>query len=240
VLSHLLSMLEETTVFNEPFTHCYFQRVFPAAIYADLLAALPDSSLYIAGRIKSEEGYSTRQRFPLQASHLSSLDEPQRALWAGVSEALCAKEFQKALFGKLSIGLARRFGIRPEEASQVPGYPRPALFRDRPGYEIAPHPDTRRKIVTVQLFLPPDDSRPYLGTSLYHRSLNPLKGLISGQGRFERFKQFPFRANSGYAFVVTNSPLRPKSWHGCEKTPPEAGLRNTLLQIYYDQPKGED
>jgi hypothetical protein len=29
---------------------------------------------------------------------------------------------------------------------------------------------------------------------------------------------------------------RPKSWHGCEKTPAHGGLRDTLLHIYYDEP----
>jgi hypothetical protein len=239
VLSHLLVMLKGTAVYDEPFTHCYFEDVFPASIYAEILAALPETSLYVAGRVKAEEGYSTRQRFPLQASHLKGLPEPQRRLWTGISSALCSKEFQSKLFDKLSVGLAQRFGIRPDQAAQVAAYPRPALFRDLPGYEIAPHPDTRRKIVTVQLFLPPDDSRPYLGTSLYRTRMNPLKSLFSSQGRFECFKQFPFRANTGYAFVVSNSPLRPKSWHGCEKTPPDAGERDTLLHIYYDEPKEE-
>jgi hypothetical protein len=62
-----------------------------------------------------------------------------------------------------------------------------------------------------------------------------MQGFL-GRGRFERFEQFPFRRNSGYAFVVINSVFRPKSWHGCETTPADGGMRDTLLHVYYDEP----
>src|SRR5690606_16679427 len=108
----------------------------------------------------------------------------------GVAAALASREFQTALFGKLSVGLARRFGVPRDQTAGIQATPQPALYRDLPGYEITPHPDTRRKIVTMQLFLPRDDARPYLGTCLYRRRLRPLEGLFSWRGRFERFKQF--------------------------------------------------
>jgi hypothetical protein len=236
VLSHLLAMLQRTVIVNEPFTHCYFEQVFPEAMYPDLLAALPDTEQYGLSRTKSDDGYYTRRNFQLDAESLARLDEPGRSLWAGASAALCSSEYQQALFDKLSVGLARRFGIDESRVGQLKVYPRPALYRDLPGYEITPHPDTRKKIVTTQLFLPSDDSRPHLGTCLYRSRLESLRGLLSWGGRFERFKQFPFHANSGYAFVVTNSPLRPKSWHGCEKTPADGRVRDTLLHIYYSEP----
>jgi hypothetical protein len=55
---------------------------------------------------------------------------------------------------------------------------------------------------------------------------------VSWHGRFQKVKQFPFAPNSGYAFVVSNS-LRRKSWHGREVLPPGAGVRNSLLNLYF-------
>jgi hypothetical protein len=233
VLAHLLALLARTEVIDEPFTHAYLEQVFPEALYDDLLAALPETERYDGGRKKSNDGYSMRYNFQLNRENLSRLEEPSRSLWTGASQALYSPEFQRALLEKLAMGLTRRFSIDRDRVGQVAVWPRAALYRDLPGYEIAPHPDTRRKIITMQLFLPPDDARQYLGTCLYRQRL--VQGLL-GRGRFERFKQFPFRRNSGYVFVVCNSPLRPKSWHGCEKTPSEGGLRDTLLHIYYDEP----
>jgi hypothetical protein len=52
--------------------------------------------------------------------------------------------------------------------------------------------------------------------------------------RFEKVKQFDFRANSAYAFVVNNT-LGKRSWHGREKLPAGAGVRNTLLNTFYEE-----
>lgn len=232
-LNHLLAMLARTEVHDEPFTHCYLEQVFPESLYDDLLAALPETDRYDGGRLKGGDGYSMRYNYQLNRTQLARLDEPARTLWTGAAQALYAPQFQAALMEKLSLGIMRRFNIDRQRVGQVALWPRGALYRDLPGYQIAPHPDTRRKIITMQLFLPPDNSREYLGTCLYKQHL--MRGLL-GRGRFERFKQFPFRRNSGYVFVVTNTPLRPKSWHGCEKTPAHGGLRNTLLHVYYDEP----
>jgi hypothetical protein len=44
------------------------------------------------------------------------------------------------------------------------------------------------------------------------------------------------RPNSGYAFVVNDSASR-QSWHGCKRLPAGAGVRNTLLNTFYAEPR---
>ena len=51
-------------------------------------------------------------------------------------------------------------------------------------------------------------------------------------------RQFAFRPNSGYAFVVNNT-LWKRSWHGRERLPEGAGVRNTLLNTFYSEPRDE-
>ena len=105
-------------------------------------------------------------------------------------------------------------------------------MKDLGGYEIAPHKDTRSKIVTMQFYLPPDSSK--VGSR--HRGLSRAIGcsrriLLSPRNRFEKVKQFSFAPNSGYAFAVGS-----KSWHGRETVPMASGERNSLMLIYYAEP----
>ena len=82
----------------------------------------------------------------------------------------------------------------------------------------------------MHFYLPADDSQIDLGTALYRLRLTLPFG--SWQRRFEKVKQFDFRPNSGYAFVVNNT-LTKRSWHGRERLPEGAGVRNTLLNTFY-------
>src|SRR5262249_23066956 len=126
-----------------------------------------------------------------------------------------------------------RYGVPEAETPQLAGYARPTLYREVEGFEIPPHPDTRKKVVTMHLYLPADRSQLDLGTALYRRRLLawPLGGL---RPRFVKVKQFAFAPNSGYAFVVNNA-LTKKSWHGRETLPPGAGVRNTLLNTFFEE-----
>ena len=71
---------------------------------------------------------------------------------------LASTEVASALREKLDEGFrirARRSG----ESWPVPMHPRPVLYTDLNGYAIKPHPDTRRKVLTMQIYLPSDDSQ---------------------------------------------------------------------------------
>jgi hypothetical protein len=84
----------------------------------------------------------------------------------------------------------------------------------------------------MHLYLPEGHDQLDLGTALYRRKL--LAWPFGGwKNRFDKVKQFPFQPNSGYAFVVNNKFTR-KSWHGREELPPGAGVRNTLLNTFYE------
>ncbi len=118
------------------------------------------------------------------------------------------------------------------EAADLEGYALPELFREFASYRIKPHPDTRRKVVTMQISLPRDDfSHPQFGTEFYRRSLNLLHLMREPNG-FEIVKCTPYVRNSAYAFTVLNK-ITWKSWHGRSTLPAANIVRNTILNIWY-------
>ena len=95
-------------------------------------------------------------------------------------------------------------------------HPRPVLYTDLNGYAIKPHPDTRRKVLTMQIYLPQDESQRELGTAIY--KISPMGVFAWKSYGLVKDKTVPFLPNSGYAFVVIHpaySLLR-SSWHGRE------------------------
>ena len=241
VLEHLLQRIEETSALDEPFSHIYLEEVFPADIYEQMLILLPDTSLYgtTAERHhgRGEAGGYTRSMFALTSKKIAGLSAAEQDLWRGVSAALTAPALKRAMFTKLSRDLVYRYAVPESRAAEIQGYSRPTLYRETEGFEIPPHPDTRKKIVTMHLYLPADRSQLDLGTAFYrHKPLALPFG--NWRRRFTKVKQFAFQPNSGYAFVVNNS-LTKKSWHGREVVSPGAGVRNTLLNTYFQAPREE-
>jgi hypothetical protein len=239
VLGHLLGRIEATPAIHEPFTHIYLEEVFPRDVYEQVLASLPDARLYQGSaerhREKGEVGGYVRSMFPVAPTTLADLPASDRELWRGIGAVLTAPELKRAMFARLARDLAYRFGVPESEVPRLSAYARPTLYRETEGFEIPPHPDTRKKIVTMHLYFPADRSQLELGTALYRR--RPLAMPFGDwRGRFEKVKQFPFEPNSGYAFVVNNT-LSKKSWHGREQLLPGAGVRNTLLNTFYEIPR---
>lgn len=239
ILEHLLESLERAAAHDEPFSHFYVENVFPDDIYSQMMDEFPSPDRYSpldAGKYHNDKGVSTRDVFSLTAEHLADLPSQKRELWSAVADALSAPDVKAIVFRKLATDLAARFGVPKSEVEHITSFSKPSLFRDLDGYEIAPHPDGRAKIVTMQLYLPRDRSQLELGTALYRRRFHSLAGVYSWHGRFEKVKQFVFAPNSGYAFAVSNS-WNKKSWHGREELPSGCGARNTLLNIYFAEDK---
>jgi hypothetical protein len=240
ILAHVLERLDRTPAEREPFSHIYLEDVLPWDVYAKLLANLPDPAFY-GGSADRHRGYGhggyVRKRLDLTRANVASLSGESRELFAAIAAAMVAPELQRAMYVKLAPDLAFRFGVPESRVGELAGYARPVLYRETEGFEIAPHPDTRKKVVTMHLYWPADDSQIGLGTALYRRRPFVLP-FGDWHRRFEKVKQFAFRPNSGYAFVVNNA-LTKKSWHGRERLPAGAGVRNTLLNTFYEAPRTE-
>ncbi|MCA9176840.1 MAG: hypothetical protein KDB14_20270 [Planctomycetales bacterium] len=232
-LEHMLGSLGQADVHDQPYSHLYVEQFFPGGLYWELLDNLPAPADYypMAKKRLSDTGGYTRMGFDLTSERVTTMSNDARDVFLEVIEGLSSPEFKRAVFGLLATDLSTRYGVPKSQVPDIPARCVPKLFRDTSGYRIDPHPDTRRKIVTMMIYLPRDESQRSLGTSVYRRRLS-LRGLIDSQSKFEEVKRFPFLPNSGFAFVVTNR-LGKRSWHGREPLPPNSGVRNSLAMTFY-------
>ena len=143
----------------------------------------------MSGRSRSarrEDGTPTRTKVDLLPEATRYLPD----VWTLVGQALCDDAVGAAFARRLAPGLEKRFGA---SYASMRFYPIPTLTRDVTGYRIGIHPDTGRKAITVQLYLPRDRSILHVGTQ-FHRRLP--------DGKFEAADRMDFAPSTGYAFAV--------------------------------------
>jgi hypothetical protein len=221
VIGHVVGAIESARALEQPFQHLQYERVFPDAVYAEMLRAMPVASDYrpLPGRHKEnlrDDGTATRVKIDLFPEYIRHLPDEKRDIWAIVGSALCSSEVQAAFTRRLAPGLQRRFGAGYGEVGM---YPIPVLTRDIPGYSITPHTDTHWKGMTVQLYLPRDDAHPNIGTIFHGRAAD---------GSFTRDVQMRFAPNTGYAFAVGDD-----TWHSADPVGPEVETRDSILLTYF-------
>jgi hypothetical protein len=205
-----------------PFYHLQFNAVFPDDFYAEMLEAMPVAEDYRAMSGKSKVGSSrpdgkpTRSKIDLFPEYIRHLPPKKLEIWDVAGQALRSKEVERAFVQRLAPGLERRFGAN---FSKVGMYPVPILTRDIPGYRIYKHTDSLWKGITVQLYLPADNSTPHIGT-IFHEVLP--------NGRKPKKAQMPFSPNSGYAFAVADN-----TWHSADPVGTEVKTRDSILLTYF-------
>ena len=230
-VEHITDLIARTPLDQDPFCHVYMDKVFPSEIYQGIMENLPDPGLYHPLNLRlysRDDGISTRDLFHLTPDALLKLPERQRVFWTMVVKLVGHPAIKSTIFAKLAPDIAERFGVNEDDVPQIRCEYEIMLMRDTQDYRIKPHPDGLNKIVTMQFYLPPDDSQLSLGTSLYKRN----KKLF--RSSFEEVKRFEFRPNSGYAFAVSDRGEK-KSWHGREQLTGFTGVRNTLMVLFQEK-----
>jgi hypothetical protein len=205
-----------------PFHHLKLQRVFPDHFYMAMMRAMPLASDYRVMSGKTKVGSSrpdrkpTRTKIDLFPEYIRHFSPEKRAVWDGAGAVLRSQELKMIFMQRLAPGLERRFGTN---FAKMRMYPVPILTRDIPGYRIFKHTDTLWKGITVQLYLPPDNSTPHIGT-IFHE--------ILPDGKKAKKTQMPFLPNTGYAFAVGNN-----TWHSVDPVGPEVKTRDSILLTYF-------
>lgn len=215
----IVSSVDAARGIDAPFCHLEFDRVFPDNIYSEILKAMPVASDYrpMSGRSKDlRNAAPTRVKIDLFPEYIRHFPKEKRPVWEMVGHALCSEPVKDAFRRRLAKPLEKRFG---PNFARVGMYPIPILTRDIPGYSIAPHTDTHWKGITVQLYLPPDESTPHIGT-IFHS--------VTPDGKKPKDRQMRFAPNTGYAFAVGDD-----TWHSADPVGKEVKTRDSILLTYF-------
>jgi hypothetical protein len=219
--AEIVARVESSVLQTWPFDHVYLEDFVPSSRYRQLLDALPETSRYREFHHRDAmqpDGTSARRKFYLYPEHLVFLPAAQRTVWREVVHALRSPALQAAFKRKFQGALERRFG---RSIDRLSFYPLLMLLRDRSGYRIGVHGDSLSKAITVQFYLPADDSQAHLGTILHETR--------DADGR--PVKRLAFRPASGYGFPV----LRHETWHSVARTQETDRERNSMMLTYYVQ-----
>jgi hypothetical protein len=218
----LVSQVDASPLETTPFDHIYLKEVFPPAYYRRLLDHLPDTRRHRELRhpdAMQQDGHSARRKFYLYPEHVRVLPVGQRAVWLELARLLRSPALQDAFKRKFRAALERRFG---RGIDRLTFYPVPILVRDLGGYRLGIHADSPRKAITVQIYLPRDESQGHLGT-IFHEGREGEAAT--------RTRVLPFLPATGYAFPVVDE----QSWHSVAQTSDQDGERNSLMLTYYVQ-----
>lgn len=173
-----------------PWPHLYLRQVFTDSAYEQLLLGIPDLEF-----CTPLEGYEGRLFWPL----------PLGGMWSFVVDALCSPELTKALSQQL--GVTRSV------------YPKGAVCRDLPGYEIPSHIEPAHVVMKLIIFLTLNMEQKFFGPKL----------LIGEDGMVG--KQIGFFPNVGFVYKSDAN-----TWTSAG---PMDSVRNTLQICYFDAPTRE-
>lgn len=230
VRNHIAGRAAETPVESDPFTHICVENAMPADFYAEVLRRLPRDECYRrlneSGRV---QGNYSDARYCLMAKHLEEapLPEEDRNFWREFFATFTDGEFASLWLRLFRDDIVHRL------ARDFPGEKAPEfrfkfetfLMRDYSSYSLGPHTDAISKVVSVLFYLPGDDSRPELGTSLYRTK---VPGVEDKGGPhypfkfFDKVKTLPYKPNTIVAFPKTRN-----CFHGVE--PVAEGRRDLVL-----------
>src|SRR5689334_16289001 len=222
LIQFVVDSVQQAHAGDAPFHHLRFDRIFPDDFYAEMVDAMPVAEEYRAMSGKSKVGSSradgkpTRTKIDLFPEYVRHLPPSKRAVWDVTGRVLRSKELQCAFIQRLAPGLKGRFG---ENFAKVNMYPVPILTRDIPGYRIFKHTDSLWKGITVQFYLPADNSTPHIGT-IFHEVLP--------NGRKPMKAQMPFSPNTGYAFAVADD-----TCHSADPVGKEVKTPDSILLTYF-------
>lgn len=202
VPDHIVTAIHDTTLDEDPMHHIEIYDFLPDDTYWRLVENLPPDSWYKTLSPDSKKGAGTRALMGINDSPAWCHGSAQGA-WHGVVDALSGDFVRMALIYKFHVALSQRFGMDLGQLMTLDTTPLVRLSRDTEGFYLAPHCDKPSKVITLQLYLPPDGTQHGLGTSLY------------GPGGKQEVKRMPFIPNFAYAFPMTK--IGKPSWHGVER-----------------------
>ena len=223
-----------TPVEAAPFPHQYVRPVFPDDFYRTLRAHLPAHAAYTAlgktGTLTTSELYPERRVVDVASLAKQERAAGQAGFWDGFTNWILGASFIRLLLECYRPYVVGRFG----EGARIATKPQARLVCDLTNYALGPHTDAPYKLLSLLFYLPADDARPHLGTSLY-APLDPGFRCAGGPhhpfDRFRRTATMPYVPNALFLFFKTDN-----AFHGVEPVSEPQVERNIIqFNLYVTQ-----
>jgi len=213
-----------------PYAHLVFGGVLPAELF-ESLRRLDVAKLNIDKHLRPASGPEKElQRSSLIVlPHTGDLPPPVAEAFALLSH----HHVRTALMARFAPELTAEFGT-----ADIPTEPILYIAEDRSGYELLPHTDVARKVVTLLIYLAEEGADAALGTDVYvprqaeaKISPNAMDGGRMARQYFNRVTTIPYRPNQGLAFAPTM-----RSFHGVGEVPNKT-RRILQFQLHTTMPR---
>jgi hypothetical protein len=200
VAEHFIARLIDAEVHQLPYPHVLIDNCFPLYYYDMMLAELPEDEAYTDRTFENRMMARVEQCGPF---------------WQDLSRWMMTREVCGHVIDM--------FGLKGKFNADL------RLVRDTEGYAIKPHTDIKAKAISLLFYLPSDDTKDGVGTSLYI----PKDPEFTSDGtrryefdQFEKVKTAPFMPNTCLGFPRSNI-----SFHGVR--PINVQRRDVLLLNVY-------
>jgi len=231
--TQLIYRVANAPILMYPFPHILVHDVFPDSFYHEMRVHLPPPAAYKSLKAMGRVGSAypeERVVIPLTPPEVAALDEPYRSFWDQTARWLLGGSFGTILLRKFSPLLAQRF----DNLASMEFDHEALIIQDRTNYKLGPHTDTPAKVLSLLFYLPPDDSKSHLGTSIYLPRDPSFTCDGSSHYRFEGFHRLltmPYVRNTLFAFMKT-----PNAFHGVEPVM-DPNIERALLLYDIKAPK---
>jgi hypothetical protein len=223
---HVVYKIANAPIQPFPFPHIVVRDVFPRDFYRELRANLPPPELFRTLTALKRVGGDypdSRLVLPLASDALDAVPSPAREFWREIAGWMLGGAFGTTVLSKFDWLMKERFG----EVERRQFHDEALLVQDYTTYALGPHTDRPTKVKSFLFYLPPDDSRPHLGTSLY-APRDPRFTCTGGPHHpfelFHRVYTMPYLPNTLFAFPKTAN-----SFHGVEPIQDTEVRRDLLL-----------
>src|SRR5688500_17473846 len=161
---HLSYRFSNAAIQAYPFPHLFIENAFPDDFYARLQAMLPEpQAMRPIADVRPVKGYKERFVLGLDDEKLAVLPPEKRDFWSDLRGWLVGGDFSNVVLDKFTDYLDMRFKDVPDP----PFHDEALLVQDTTNYQLGPHSDAVRKVITLLFYLPRDSSQSHLGTSIY-------------------------------------------------------------------------
>ena len=154
--------------------------------------------------------------------------------WKELEVFLSSQELLDVIVSKFSGTFATTRELRADQlamavAGRLPMSPRNNLVRDGASFDLRPHTDHPRKLISGIFYLAKDDSLAEFGTSIYVPKNRDLRAWEATRYPFENFDRvvtFPYLPNTLFLFAKSDI-----SFHGVNPQHPRGGAvrRDTIF-----------